>query len=99
MYYILYGKPYNRTCDAQHSVEDEPCLPHFPAWTHTCPDFPLPLQAGEREPVVELNRLLHELYDRAGYDLRIDYRDEPEPPLEGEDVAWADELLRLQGVR
>lgn len=63
------------------------------------PDFPLPLQPGEEEPLVELNRLLHELYDRAGYDLRIDYRAEPEPPLEEEDAAWADVLLRQAGLR
>jgi hypothetical protein len=63
------------------------------------PDFPLPLQPGEEEPIVEINRLLHELYDRAGYDLRIDYRSEPEPSLEGEDAAWADALLRQAGLR
>ena len=36
------------------------------------PDFPLPLQPDEAEPMVALNQLLHNLYDRAGYDLRID---------------------------
>jgi hypothetical protein len=63
------------------------------------PDFPLPLQRGEEEPLVPLNALLHELYDRAGYDLRINYRLEPEPPLGEEDAAWADALLREQGLR
>lgn len=76
-------------------MEDEACPPHFPAWTN----FPLPLQVGEPEPAVELNRLLHEFYDRAGYDLRIDYRLEPDPPLEGDDAAWADGLLRRQVLR
>jgi hypothetical protein len=63
------------------------------------PDFPLPLQRGDAEPVVPLNALLHELYDRAGYDLRLDYRADPEPPLEGDDAAWADALLREKGAR
>lgn len=63
------------------------------------PDFPLPLRRGEEEPVVPLNMLLHELYDRAGYDLRINYRAEAEPPLEGDDAAWADTLLREKGAR
>lgn len=63
------------------------------------PDFPLPLQRGEEELLVPLNALLHELYDRAGYDLRINYRREPEPPLGKEDAAWADVLLREQGLR
>ena len=63
------------------------------------PDFPLPLLRGDAEPVVPLNALLHDLYDRAGYDLRLDYRAEAEPPLEGDDAAWADALLREKGVR
>lgn len=63
------------------------------------PDFPLPLLRGDAEPVVPLNALLHDLYDRAGYDLRLDYRADPEPPLEGDDAAWADALLREKGVR
>ncbi len=57
------------------------------------PTFRLPLRRGDEEPLVDLGRLLHELYDRAGYDLSIDYRQEPVPPLEGEDAAWAAELL------
>ncbi len=31
---------------------------------------------------------------RAGYDLRIDYGKEPEPPLESEDTFWSEALLR-----
>lgn len=53
------------------------------------PPFRLPLQPGDREPEIDLNRLLHALYDRAGYDLRIDYRDPPEPSLAGNDQEWA----------
>lgn len=63
------------------------------------PGFKLPLQLGDEEPQVDLNRLLHDLYDRAGYDLRIDYRDEPDPPFEGDNRQWADELLHKAGLR
>lgn len=63
------------------------------------PTFRLPLKRGDEEPVVDLGRLLHELYDRAGYDLRVDYRTEPVPPLEGDDATWADALLRQAGLR
>ncbi len=49
--------------------------------------------------MVELNDLLHEMYDRAGYDLRIDYHQEPEPPLEPDDATWSDALLRRAGLR
>ena len=63
------------------------------------PTFPLPLRRGDTEPVVDLGILLHELYDRAGYDLRLDYTVEPDPPLDGSDADWADELLRHKGLR
>jgi hypothetical protein len=63
------------------------------------PTFKLPLQPNDDEPEVDLNRLLHEIYDRAGYDLRIDYRADATPPLSEQDVAWADELLRAAGLR
>jgi hypothetical protein len=63
------------------------------------PTFPLPLRPGDQEPLVELGRLLHELYDQARYDLRMDYTKEPEPSLKPADSAWADELLRQKGLR
>jgi hypothetical protein len=63
------------------------------------PTFHLPLQRGDQEPIVDLGRLLHALYDRAGYDLRLDYRAEPIPPLEADAAAWADALLRQAGLR
>ena len=45
------------------------------------PDFPLPLKRDEPEPLVPLNRILHTLYERARFDLRIDYTQSPVPPL------------------
>jgi len=57
------------------------------------PTFKLPLRRGDEEPVVDLGRLLHELYDRAGYDLSVDYRQDPVPPFEGEAAEWVAELL------
>jgi hypothetical protein len=63
------------------------------------PTFPLPLKAHDQEPMVDLGQLLHDLYDRASYDLRIDYTDDPDPPLSSADAAWADRLLRQQGLR
>lgn len=61
------------------------------------PSFHVPLQPTDDEPSLDLNRLLHDLYDRAGYDLRIDYSGAAEPPLSGEDAAWAAALLRAGG--
>jgi len=66
---------------------------------HPIPDFTLPLQRRDEDLAVPLNLLLHDLYDRAGYDLRIDYRADPEPPLEGDDADWAAVLLREARLR
>ncbi len=59
----------------------------------------LPLLPGDEEPLVDLNGVLHDLYDRAGYDLRVNYAGESDPPLRGEDAGWAEELLRAAGYR
>jgi hypothetical protein len=58
------------------------------------PDVPIPLRPGEDEPVLTLNQILHDLYDRVGYDLAIDYRRPPVPPLVGEEAQWAAQLLQ-----
>ena len=59
------------------------------------PDIPVPLQPGDAEPVVALNRLVHDVYDRAGYDLTLDYQQAPPPPpIRAQDVQWMQELLQ-----
>lgn len=63
------------------------------------PTFPLPLKADDQEPVVDMGRLLHDLYDQASYDLRLDYTRDPDPPLSSADAAWAKQLLRQKGLR
>jgi hypothetical protein len=57
------------------------------------PVFPLPLRRGDEEPEVNLNEILHGLYDRARFDLRLDYTRPPVPPLTDENEAWAKEIL------
>ena len=65
----------------------------------TIPIFPLPLQSEDIEPIVDLQSLLHGIYNRARYYLAIDYNKEPVLPLKSEDVVWSDTLLREQGLR
>lgn len=57
------------------------------------PLFPIPLKSGDREPLVNLQVLLNNIYDQASYDLEIDYTQEPVPPLLGEDGVWLDRWL------
>ena len=65
----------------------------------TIPLFPLPLRSDDTEPVINLHALLNDIYDVSGYDLVIDYNKPPIPQLVKDDDAWADFLLREQGLR
>lgn len=58
------------------------------------PDVPVPLRAGEREAVLALNQVLHDMFDRAGYDQVIDYQQPPAPPPASEDTVWFTALLQ-----
>ncbi len=57
------------------------------------PNFPLPLLPDDEEPEVNMSALLAQVYERAGYDLVINYAQPPEPPLNDDDAQWAAELL------
>ena len=61
------------------------------------PDVPIPLRPDEAEPALRLNQVLHELYDRARYDLAVNYQQPPNPPLTGQDTWWVAQLLREPG--
>jgi hypothetical protein len=66
---------------------------------NSIPAFSLPLREGDSEPIIDLQTLINELYDRASYDLIIDYRQEPVPALSDENAAWLNTLLREKGLR
>ncbi|MBW4674286.1 MAG: DUF4058 family protein [Desmonostoc geniculatum HA4340-LM1] len=63
------------------------------------PSFPLPLRTGDSEPLVDLQSLLVGIYDRASYDLVIDYSQQPVLQFSEENVVWVDALLRDKGLR
>jgi Protein of unknown function (DUF4058) len=57
------------------------------------PAIPIPLLPRDPAPLLDLNAVLHSLYERARFDLVLDYARPPVPPLEGEDVAWAQAMI------
>ena len=65
----------------------------------TIPPFPLPLAPEDDEPSIDVTAILRSVYERGRYGMRLDYTRPPEPPLNPEDEAWADELLRGRGLR
>jgi Protein of unknown function (DUF4058) len=54
---------------------------------------PVPVRKGDEDAALELQRVLDTAYERAGYDLTVDYQAEPVPPLQGGAAAWAREVI------
>jgi Protein of unknown function (DUF4058) len=63
------------------------------------PVIPIPLHAGDPDARLDLQAVLTTAYDRARYDLSIDYTRDPVPPLPPEWAAWTDRLLKEKGLR
>lgn len=63
------------------------------------PSFKLPLRSDDQAPTVNLKQLLDDIYERSGYDLKLDYQKAPVPALDKSDTAWLDQLLNEKGLR
>lgn len=57
------------------------------------PVFPLPLLMGDREPLINLELLLDQIYEEAALDLAIDYTCPPKIKLQDEDWEWVQYLF------
>src|SRR5205823_6387723 len=63
------------------------------------PVVTIPLRPQDGDAKLDLQAVLTAAYDRAAYDMRVNYRSEPVPRLTPEQAAWADALLRAKGLR
>ena len=63
------------------------------------PCFRLPLRSPDREPIIDLQILVNDVYDRSGYDYFINYQVDPLPPLSEVDVTWINALLCNKSLR
>jgi Protein of unknown function (DUF4058) len=63
------------------------------------PIIGIPLRKPDPDAPLDLGAVLQTAYDHAAYDLSVDYRKQPDPPLTGADRAWANRLLRERGLR
>jgi hypothetical protein len=59
------------------------------------PSFPVPLCLGETEPVIDLQKLINQIYERARFDLAIDYSQILKPTLSPEQETWVREIVNL----
>lgn len=56
------------------------------------PEIPVPLRHGDPDAVLDLQPVLNNVFDAAGYEYYI-YRGNPSPALHPEDAAWAEEII------
>lgn len=61
--------------------------------------MPIPLKPEDGEVPLQLQDVLNTAYDRAAYDLEIDYHRPPQAPLLDEYQAWVDRQLHNNGLR
>lgn len=81
-YYALVSRPWGR-----------PDIGLWPVGLRdSLPTVPIPLRRGEAEPLADLQAVLHQVYDGAGYGYYI-YDTSPEPRLSPDDAAWAESLI------
>jgi len=59
----------------------------------TLPVVPLPLLPPDPDVPLDLQAVIESIYERAGYDLDVDYSAPPWPHLTDEQLVWAENLL------
>ena len=63
------------------------------------PNIAVPLRPKDSDVSLELQKALDAAYDRAAYDVDVNYRVAPDPPLSRRDIRWANALLREKKIR
>ncbi|MEX2170132.1 MAG: DUF4058 family protein [Pirellulales bacterium] len=61
------------------------------------PEIPIPLRYDDPDATLDLQPVLANLYDAAGYEDYI-YRGKPQPPLRGEDAVWAEGMIEVRRI-
>ncbi len=60
--------------------------------------LPIPLRQHEPPVLLDLQAIVEQAFRNGRYD-RMDYANDPLPPLRDDEAGWADELLKLAGKR
>jgi hypothetical protein len=81
-----------RKCDYYAMVSRAEERPRADIWQlrlrQPLPTIPIPLQAAHADAELDLQRVLHRIYDAAGYEDYI-YQEQPQPALSAADAIWA----------
>jgi hypothetical protein len=63
------------------------------------PQIEIPLRPEDPPALLNLQEAVNLVYEEGDYDLDIDYRAEPVPPLSPKQAEWANRLLKSKGLR
>lgn len=63
------------------------------------PSIRIPLRDADADVVLEIQSIMTAAYDAARYSRTTNYAEPCDPPLQHEEAAWADELLKMAGRR
>ena len=89
-------------CDYVALVRDAANRLEGDAWPisvrQVLPILPVPLLPPDKPVPLNLGQALRTAYERARYDLRIDYRRPPVPPLSPADAEWAASRMARSGA-
>jgi hypothetical protein len=70
------------------------------SWRDPFPILPAPLLEPDPEAPLDLGQAIQNIYDRAAYELRIDYRQlPPKPVLTSEELDWLETHLKAAHMR
>jgi hypothetical protein len=74
-------------------ADDRPVADFWPIGLRDrLPAIPIPLRPPHADAMLDLQELLHRVYDEAGYEYYI-YAGDPQPSLAQDDAAWARQLV------
>ncbi|MEL7067664.1 MAG: DUF4058 family protein [Cyanobacteria bacterium J06581_3] len=77
--------------------DERPVAEHYPFdLKENIPQFPVPLEKGDSEPILNLMLLLRNVCLETAIESDIDYAAQPQPPLTVEDYQWVQQLLDSQ---
>lgn len=63
------------------------------------PVFGVPLRSSESEPLLQLQPLIHRVYERSRFELAINYRQKLKPQLSPEQQQWLQQQLEISGTQ
>jgi hypothetical protein len=90
-------------CEYVVHVSRAPLRPKGGLWPIRLPEplpiIKVPLKPADPDASLDLQLVLQMAYDRAAFDVEIEYQREPAIPLAPAMAAWADSLLRDCGLR